>query len=150
MCILFPPFLHPLPLHVEPSVSWVTSVSALHSVWALLLTSVVLLSPTACSVGGGGGQSPDPLHSLFLFPMHIPLSDVTLKRHRAWENGAAEVFRHVIILSAWQLTSLTHTHTPRVLASHHCKDDVAFIVLMLNHNSLIEVIMHLFFHLKCF
>lgn len=24
--------------------------------------------------------------------MHIPFSDVTLKRHRAWENGAAEVF----------------------------------------------------------
>lgn len=32
------------------------------------------------------------LHSLFLFPMHIPLWDLALKRHRAWENGAAEVF----------------------------------------------------------
>lgn len=32
------------------------------------------------------------LHSLFLFPMHIPLWEVALKRHRAWENGAAEVF----------------------------------------------------------
>lgn len=56
------------------------------------------------------------LHSLFLFPMHIPLWDLTLKRHRAWENGAAEVFHqadsHFIIYSAWQLTSEhTHTHT---------------------------------------
>lgn len=67
----------------------------------------------------------DLLHSLFLFPMHILLWDLTLKRHKAWENGAAEVFHqtdsHFIIYSAWQLTSncafahslthtLTHTH----------------------------------------
>lgn len=62
------------------------------------------------------------LHSLFLFPMHILLWDLTLKRHKAWENGAAEVFHqadsHFIIFSAWQLTSkcafahsLSHTHT---------------------------------------
>lgn len=61
------------------------------------------------------------LHSLFLFPMHILLWDLTLKRHKAWENGAAEVFHqadsHFIIFSAWQLTSkcafahsLSHTH----------------------------------------
>lgn len=57
----------------------------------------------ACSDGAAGQ------HSLFLFPMHIPLWDVTLKRHRAWENGAAEVFHRAdglfILLPVRQLTS---------------------------------------------
>ena len=78
--------------------------------------------PAGSSVEGRG--RPGSLHSLFLFPMHIPLWDVTLKRHRAWENGAAEVFhqadrRHFIILSAWQLASKqTHTHTHSAGSSH--------------------------------
>lgn len=49
-------------------------------------------------------------HSLFLFPMHIPFSDVTLKRHRAWENGAAEVFHRFSISRSTRERTHTRTH----------------------------------------
>ena len=67
-----------------------------------LFSSLPPQAPTWLQRAAAGQQG--SLHSLFLFPMHIPFSDVTLKRHRAWENGAAEVFHqadsHFIILSA--------------------------------------------------
>lgn len=96
---------------------WVIA-SAAH-VLCTLLTSF----SHPCPPGPPAPRQRGSLHSLFLFPMHIPFSDVTLKRHRAWENGAAEVFHweegYVITLSTRQLTS---KRTRSSLSSALCEE----------------------------
>ena len=96
------------------------SLCLLHSHWFVFFGGVSSAGPNTTAEQHGFQDFQDSVHSLFLFPMHIPLWDVMLKRHTAWENGAAEVlhreswmFRHLLLSTLPPADPRSATGDPR-------------------------------------